>query len=89
MKYNDDEQWKQTKQEYKDSIRYHKLVNESVAAYSRWNGDVTVYISPFGTSVVNHKDKTISTAYRSEEYDEKFNKLLEVLNIDKVSTDKR
>lgn len=65
-----------------------QYVNESVAAYRRWNGDVTVYISPSGAAVVNHKNKTVSTAYRSEEYDEKMNKLLEVLRIDKVPTDK-
>ena len=53
-----------------------QYVNESVAAYRRWNGDVTVYISPSGATVVNHKDKAISTAYQSDEYDEKFNKLL-------------
>lgn len=65
-----------------------QYVNESVAAYRRWNGDVTVYISPSGAAVVNHKNKTVSTAYRAEEYDEKMNKLLEVLKIDKVSTGK-
>lgn len=65
-----------------------KYVDESIAAYRRWNGDVTVYISPFGAAVVNHKGKTVSTAYRSEEYDEKLNRLLEVLEIDKMSVDK-
>lgn len=136
MKYNDGEKWKQLKQDYRDTNRYQKLVeeagnlnikgepikwidridleeyafkenhinverghqvskelaqqyvNDSVAAYRRWNGTVTVYISPSGVAVVNHKEKTISTAYRSEEYDEKLNKLLEVLNIDKVSVSK-
>lgn len=63
-----------------------QYVSESVAAYRRWNGDVTVYISPSGATVVNHKDKAISTAYQSDEYDEKFNKLLEVLKVGKVST---
>ena len=64
-----------------------KYVNESVAAYRRWNGDVTVYVSKYGATVANHREKTISTAYRSSEYNPKFNKLLEVLKIDKVSTD--
>lgn len=64
-----------------------KYVNESVAAYRCWNGDVTVYVSKYGATVANHREKTISTAYRSSEYDPKFNKLLEVLKIDKVSTD--
>lgn len=59
-----------------------KLVNEAVAAYSRWNGDVTIYISRNGASVINLKEKTISTAYSSNEYDEKFRSLLEVLEND-------
>lgn len=63
-----------------------RFVDESVAAYRRWNGEVTVYISPNGAAVINHTDKTISTAYRAEEYDEKFNRLLEVLKVDKVSS---
>lgn len=59
-----------------------KWVNEAVAAYSRWNGDVTIYISRNGASVINLKEKTISTAYSSNEYDEKFRSLLEVLEND-------
>ena len=59
-----------------------KWVNEAVAAYSRWNGDVTIYISRSGASVINLKEKTISTAYSSNEYDEKFRSLLEVLEND-------
>ena len=59
-----------------------KWVNEAVAAYSRWNGDVTIYISQNGASVINLKEKTISTAYSSNEYDEKFRSLLEVLEND-------
>ncbi len=57
-------------------------VNDSIAAYSRWEGEVTVYISRRGAVVVNFKDKTISTAYGADEYDEKFIKLLEVLKND-------
>ena len=57
-------------------------VNDSIAAYSRWNGEVTVYISRSGAVVVNLKEKTISTAYSAEEYDDKFTQLLEVLKND-------
>lgn len=53
-------------------------INNAVVAYSRWKGQVTVYVSENGCSVVNLKDKTISTAYKSEEYDNKFKKILEV-----------
>ena len=56
--------------------------NDSIAAYSRWNGEVTVYISRSGAVVVNLKEKTISTAYSAEEYDDKFTQLLEVLKND-------
>lgn len=66
-----------------------QYVRDSVAAYRRWNGDVTVYISPAGAAVINHKEKVISTAYQADEYDEKFKKLLEVLKIDKVPTRKQ
>lgn len=57
-------------------------VNDSIAAYSRWNGEVTVYISKSGAVVVNLKEKTISTAYSVAEYDDKFTQLLEVLKDD-------
>lgn len=66
-----------------------EYVKSSVAAFSRWNGDVTVYISKIGAAVVNHRNKIVSTAYRTEEYDDKFNRLLEVLGIDKVSDHKQ
>ena len=56
--------------------------NDSIAAYSRWNREVTVYISRSGAVVVNLKEKTISTAYSAEEYDDKFTQLLEVLKND-------
>lgn len=56
-----------------------KYINESVTAYSRWKGDVTVYVAEHGCSVVNLKDKIISTAYKSDEYDDKFKKILEVI----------
>ncbi|MDT8715449.1 minor capsid protein [Clostridium sp. 19966] len=52
-------------------------INNAVVAYSRWKGQVIVYVSEKGCSVVNLKDKIISTAYKSEEYDEKFKKILE------------
>jgi len=65
-----------------------QYIKDSVAAYSRWNGQVTVYISGKGAVVVNHKEKTISTAYSSKEYDDKFNKLLEVLGVGKMSPGK-
>lgn len=64
-----------------------QYVNDSIAAYSRWGGQVTLYISPSGAAIVDHKKKTVSTAYNSEEYDDKLNKLLEVLGIDKVPPD--
>lgn len=66
-----------------------QYVNDSVAAYSRWGGEVTFYISPSGAAIVDHKKKTVSTAYNSAEYDGKLNKLLEVLGIDKVSPDRK
>lgn len=65
-----------------------QYVKESVAAYSRWNGQVTVYISGSGAVIVDHKKKTVSTAYGVEEYDDKLSKLLEVLGIDKMSPGK-
>lgn len=65
-----------------------EYINQSVAAYSRWNGKVNIYVSSKGAAVVNLEEKKVSTAYRSGEYDEKFNKLLEVLGVDKVSVDK-
>lgn len=65
-----------------------QYVNDSIAAYSRWGGQVTLYISPGGAAIVDHKKKTVSTAYNSAEYDSKLNKLLEVLGIDKVSPDR-
>ncbi len=54
-------------------------IDESVVAYSRWKGQVVVYVSEGGCSVVNLENKIISTAYKSEEYDEKFKKILEVV----------
>lgn len=71
-----------TKQEAQEYIK------RSVAVYSRWNGKVNVYVSSKGAAVVNLEEKKVSTAYRAEEYDEKFNKLLEVLGVDKMSADK-
>lgn len=71
-----------TKQEAQEYIK------QSVAVYSRWNGKVNVYVSSKGAAVVNLEEKKVSTAYRAEEYDEKFNKLLEVLGVDKMSADK-
>ena len=62
-----------------------QFINEAQVAYSRWNGQVTVYVSKKGCSVVNLNTKTVSTAYRSEEYDEKFKKILEVIDNDKMS----
>ena len=62
-----------------------QFINEAQVAYSRWNGQVTVYVSKKGCSVVNLNTKTVSTAYRSEEYDEKFKKILEVVDNDKMS----
>lgn len=59
-----------------------EFINNSEVAYSRWNGNVTVYVSKDGCSVVNHEDKKVSTAYNSSEYDEKFKKLMEVLKHD-------
>lgn len=55
------------------------FINSSKAAYSRWNGQVVVYVSEDGCSVVNLKDKIVSTSYKSDEYDDKFKKLMEVL----------
>ena len=58
------------------------LINNSKAAYSRWNGQVIVYVSEKGCSVVNLKEKKISTSYKSDEYDNKFKMLMEVLKDD-------
>lgn len=60
-------------------VMAQEFINNSKAAYSRWNGQVVVYVSEGGCSVVNLKDKKVSTAYNSNEYDEKFKKLMEVL----------
>lgn len=54
-------------------------INKSKVAYSRWDGDVIVYVSEDGATVVNLRDKIVSTAYKSEEYDNKFKKLMEEL----------
>ncbi len=54
-------------------------INNAAVAYSRWKGQVTVYVAENGCSVVNLKDKIISTAYKSKEYDDKFKKILEVV----------
>lgn len=62
-----------------------QFINEAQVAYSRWNGQVTVYVSQKGCTVVNLSKKTVSTAYRSEEYDEKFKKILEAVDNDKMS----
>ena len=59
-----------------------EFINGSKAAYSRWNGQVIVYVSENGCSVVNLKDKKVSTSYKSNEYDDKFKKLMEVLKDD-------
>lgn len=59
-----------------------EFINNSKAAYSRWNGQVVLYISDDGCTLINLKDKNVRTAYTSSEYDEKFNKLLEVLKDD-------
>ena len=59
-----------------------EFINSSKAAYSRWNGQVVVYVSENGCSVVNLKDKKVSTSYKNEEYDDKFKKLMEVLKDD-------
>lgn len=58
------------------------FINNSKAAYSRWNGQVIVYVSENGCSVVNLKEKKVSTAYKSDEYDNKFKMLMEVLKDD-------
>ncbi|WP_300259437.1 hypothetical protein [Clostridium sp.] len=59
-----------------------EFINNSKVAYSRWNGQVVLYISDSGCTLINLKDKNVRTAYRSSEYDEKFKKLLEVLKDD-------
>lgn len=59
-----------------------EFINSSKAAYNRWNGQVTIYISESGCSVVNLKDKKVSTSYKNDEYDDKFRKLMEVLKND-------
>ncbi|WP_170063716.1 hypothetical protein [Clostridium liquoris] len=43
---------------------------------------IVVYVSEDGCSVVNIKDKKVSTSYKSGEYDDKFKKLMEVLKDD-------
>ncbi len=58
------------------------FINNSKAAYSRWNGQVIVYVSEKGCSVVNLKEKKVSTSYKSDEYDNKFKMLMEVLKDD-------
>lgn len=57
-------------------------INNAEVAYRRWKGEVIVYVSKDGCSVVNLKDKKVSTAYRSEEYDDKFKKIIEVIKGD-------
>lgn len=130
LKYNNSEEWNSLKDNYKDTKRYHKIIdeadnlmikgvpiknidrvdikeygfdnnhinnernhgitkemaqefiNDSKAAYSRWNGQVVMYISEKGCTLINVKDRTVRTAYSSAEYDDKIKKLLEVLKDD-------
>ena len=58
------------------------FVDNAKIAYSRWNDEVIVYVSEEGCTVVNLKEKTISTAYRNNEYDDKFRKILEMVKND-------
>ena len=58
------------------------FIDNAKIVLSRWNGQVNIYISDDGTSVINMQDKTISTAYRNLEYDDKIKKLLEVFKND-------
>lgn len=57
-------------------------INNAEVAYSRWKGEVVVYVSKEGCSVVNLKDKIVSTAYNSSEYDDKFKKIMELIKND-------
>lgn len=57
-------------------------INNAEIAYSRWKGEVIVYISKAGCCVVNLKNKIVSTAYSSAEYDDKFKRILEVIEND-------
>lgn len=57
-------------------------INNAEVAYSRWKGEVVVYVSKEGCSVVNLKDKIVSTAYSSSEYDDKFKKIMELIKND-------
>lgn len=59
-----------------------EFINTAKAAYNRWNGEVIVYVSESGCSVVNLKDRKVSTAYKNDDYDDKFKKLMEVLKDD-------
>lgn len=59
-----------------------EFINNSKVAYSRWNGQVVLYISDNGCTLINVKDKNVRTSYTNSEYDEKFKKLLEVLKDD-------
>ena len=59
-------------------------IDNAKVVYSRWNGQVNIYLSEQGCSVVNLKDKIISTAYKCNEYDHKFSRILEVIKDDKM-----
>jgi SPP1 gp7 family putative phage head morphogenesis protein len=53
------------------------FIDNAVFAIDRWNGEVRIFISESGASVVNLKDKIVSTSYKSSEYDDKFKELME------------
>ena len=59
-----------------------KFINNTKFVLSRWNGDVRIYFSKDGATIVNVKENVVSTAYKNVEYDEKINRMMEVFKDD-------
>lgn len=64
------------------------FIDSAVVLFERWHGEVRIYVSADGCSVVNTTTKMINTAYRSDEYDNRFKTILEVASDGKVSYSK-
>lgn len=58
------------------------FVNTAKLLITRWDGQVKLYISSFGAANVDLKEKAVTSAYMSGEFDEKIRKLLEAIKND-------
>lgn len=68
--------------------RNHKVSVEEATSYienalfslSVWNGTVEKYFSDSGTTFVDLKSHTIRTAFKAEEYDEKVERVMGIID---------